>query len=50
MYIDDNKLVKKLLYIVLFKIVVVYALWWVFIKDHRVAIDTDQHIEQHFLR
>lgn len=41
MYKDDNKLLKKLVMIVSIKIMIVFFLWWVFIRGNHVDVDTD---------
>lgn len=36
---NDSYLTKKLLWIVVIKLVVLFALWWGFIRDQRVDVD-----------
>ena len=37
---NDSLLVRKLIIVVLIKIVVIFALWWVFIRDQHVSVDS----------
>ena len=37
---NDSLLARKLIIIVLIKIIVIFSLWWAFIRDQRVTIDT----------
>jgi len=36
---NDSHLARKLLWIVLIKLAVLFALWWVFIREQRVEVD-----------
>lgn len=38
---QDKTLVKKLLIAVLIKLVVLVALWWGFVREQRVTVDTE---------
>lgn len=42
----DRRLLRHLGTAVLIKLVVLFALWWMFIRDVRVTVDTDQ-VGQH---
>lgn len=42
----DRRLLRHLITAVVIKLVVLTALWWLFIRDARVAVDTDR-IGQH---
>ena len=35
---QDSALARKLLWIVLVKLAVLFALWWIFIRDQRVDV------------
>ncbi len=35
----DNRLARKLFWIVLIKLAVIFGLWWLFIRDQQVATD-----------
>lgn len=35
-----NPLVKKLAVVLLIKLTVLFALWWSFVRDQRVTVDT----------
>lgn len=41
MNLPDQRLLRKLIIAVLIKLVVLTALWWLFIRDVRVSVDTD---------
>ena len=36
---NDSHLARKLFWIVLFKLAVLFALWWVFFRGQTVAVD-----------
>jgi len=36
---NDSHLARKLLYIVAIKLVVLFALWWVFVREQRIDVD-----------
>lgn len=37
---NDSLLARKLIIVVILKVIVIFALWWTFIRDQRVSIDT----------
>lgn len=39
MRFSDQTLVKKLAIVVVFKLVILVALWWGFVRDARVTVD-----------
>ncbi|MDE2203528.1 MAG: hypothetical protein KGJ38_12535 [Burkholderiaceae bacterium] len=39
---NDRRLVRHLLVIVTIKVAVLGALWWVFVRDARVAVDAER--------
>jgi hypothetical protein len=39
---NDRRLVRHLLVIVTLKVAVLAALWWVFVRDHRVPVDAER--------
>ena len=39
---NDRRLVRHLLIIVAIKLAVLSALWWVFVRDHRVPVDAER--------
>jgi len=38
---QDKTLVRKLAVVLLLKLLVLLALWWIFVREQRVAVDTD---------
>ena len=36
---NDSHLARKLFWIVLFKLAVLFALWWVFVRGQTVSVD-----------
>lgn len=42
MNLSDKTLVKKLAVVLVLKLAILVALWWVFVRDHCVAIDGDR--------
>lgn len=43
---DDQRLLRHLVMAVLVKLLILTALWWFFIRDHRVAVDADASAQQ----
>ncbi|MDP1900631.1 MAG: hypothetical protein Q8K96_09290 [Rubrivivax sp.] len=43
---DEQRLVRHLVTAVLVKLVVLTALWWVFVRDARVPVDAEQTAAQ----
>lgn len=41
MKLQDTILVKKLAVVLVIKLAVLMALWWEFVRDQRVAVDSD---------
>jgi len=41
MTFQDKTLVRKLVIVLLVKLVVLLALWWIFVREQRVAVDAD---------
>lgn len=39
---NDRRLVRHLLIVVAIKLVALSALWWVFVRDHRVPVDAER--------
>jgi hypothetical protein len=39
MDLSDKKLVKKLAVVLVLKLAILIGLWWVFVRDHRIAVD-----------
>lgn len=40
MQASDRKLLHEIVVVVVLKLVLITALWWVFIHDHKVEVDT----------
>jgi multidrug resistance efflux pump len=38
---DERRLLRQLVTAVLIKLVVLVVLWWAFVRDARVSVDTD---------
>lgn len=38
---QDKTLVRKLAVVLLLKLLVLLALWWIFVREQRVAVDAD---------
>lgn len=36
---NDKQLARKLVWIVLIKLAVLFALWWIFVREQRVDVD-----------
>jgi len=39
MLASDRKLLREIVVVVALKLVLIAALWWVFIRDHKVEVD-----------
>jgi len=39
---DSTRLVRHLVIAVLVKLALLLALWWLFVRDHRVPVDAEQ--------
>lgn len=39
---DERRLLRHLVIAVLIKLVVLVVLWWAFVRDARVSVDTDR--------
>tara|TARA_R110001599_G_scaffold179604_1_gene372286 strand:+ start:137 stop:313 length:177 start_codon:yes stop_codon:yes gene_type:complete len=43
---DERRLLRHLVIAVIVKLVVLTALWWVFVRDHHVQVDAEQSAQQ----
>lgn len=43
---DDKLLLKKLAKIVIIKVILIFLIWWLFMKGYRVAVDENKMQEQ----
>jgi len=43
---DESRLVRHLAIAILVKLALLVALWWVFVRDHRVNVDADRAASQ----
>ncbi len=43
---DENRLVRHLAIAILVKLALLVALWWGFVRDHRVTVDADRAAAQ----
>lgn len=50
MYTDDKSLLKKLTIIVLTKVVIVYALWTIFVKEYRAPVNDVEQMSSHLFK
>lgn len=46
MALSDKTLIKKLAVVLILKLSVLSVLWWVFVRDHRVALNANSVAEQ----
>ena len=46
MNLADKTLVKKLVYVLVIKLILLIALWWFFIRDQKVAVDENSVANQ----
>lgn len=37
---NDRQLTRKLILVVLIKVVLIMGLWWAFVREHKVAVDS----------
>jgi cytoskeletal protein RodZ len=47
MRLDESRLVRHLVWVVVIKLIVLVALWWWFVRDQRVTLDATaaaQHV------
>lgn len=45
---SDKALWRKLITVIILKLIIILAIWWVFMKDNRVTVD-EKTAEQHIL-
>lgn len=39
--LSDKSLVRELILIVIIKIIIIFALWWTFVREERVSVNSD---------
>lgn len=39
--LSDKGLVRELILIVIIKIIIIFALWWTFVREERVSVNSD---------
>ncbi|THF63341.1 cytochrome oxidase putative small subunit CydP [Pseudothauera rhizosphaerae] len=42
MQLADRKLLREIVVVVVLKLLLITALWWAFIRDHRVEVDVQR--------
>lgn len=39
--LSDKSLVRELILIVIIKIIIIFALWWTFVREERLSVNSD---------